>query len=299
MFPKSTPIITKSKFIQIILQIFRVNPVVRSPKPCFKVPYYSMHPRENLACLFTSPLDFWAVFISQGIQPPITIPTIGINLAASDNISANKWIDGLLGNISYYTQTDSASMIPSIFNRNNYRNFSLGATSAVSFFGASDISIVYFYNACKRFSLRINHGITQALAKIQGGFIRAYSKLFLQLQRRHTRGQSTHKISSPEPVTNRYMAVMENCSRCNAYIPAAFTTTKPAQSNSIRFLFAAFWTFKSFWPTYAYKIFNTGFLGRKPSLKFAKCRWKLGIPLGRSFSSHFQCILSYLVASSG
>ncbi len=144
MFPKSTPIITKCEFFQVILQIFRVVSMMGASEPGFEISYCSMYPRENLTCSFTSTLNFWPMFITQTLQAPITIPAISVDLAAGNNISANEGINRLLGNILDYTQTDSSSMIPSVFNSNNYWNLFFGATTTPSFSRSSESTQMRF-----------------------------------------------------------------------------------------------------------------------------------------------------------
>lgn len=298
MLPISASIITKSKFIQVSLKVFGINSVMCSPKPSFKVTCYPMNPGENLSSSFSGFLNFRLVPVSVSLEPKITIPAIGIDLASGNNVPANKLMKGILRHIRDYPQTDSSCMVSPVFNSNHHRNFHIRSSSTFSFTGSSDVSIINFHSPGKRFSHWINHCSTQTSAQIQGCSVRTDTQLSLKLQSGNTGRQGTHKISSPKPVTNRKMTVLNNGSCSYPYILFTFTATESTQSNIPCSVMSAPGTFKPIRPSHTYQIGNTCLFGRKPALEFAKRAWKLGVTLGCAFCSHFLYILAYLVPSS-
>ncbi len=298
MFPDFTAIITESKFIQIALQILRINPMMRAPKPSLEIPYDSMYPREDYSCSFSNSLNFRPVLVSQTFQVFIASPAISINLAAREDGIKNKTVDRVMGYIRNHSQAYSAGMISPVFNSNDYRNLAFSTTTSTLLFGSSDVGIIYFNSAHKGFSVRIYHCPAKTPTKRQGSPIRTDPELFLQLQGGYSGSEGAHEISCPKPIAKRYMTVLQNGPCGNTYVPVTSQAPEFTQPNPIGFLFSAVRAFKSLWPAYTYEIFNAGFLSRKPPLEFAKCHWKQGVPLGCVFCSHFPDILPYLVASS-
>ena len=298
MFSISSPIIAKSKFIQIALKIFSIHPMMGSSDPCFKITRYSMNPWKYFSSIFSSSLNIRIMYIPMSFQPQVTIPSISVDLAAFGNISANEGVKRILGNIRNYPQTNSAGVVAPAFNGDYYRNFIFRTTPAFAFARAAYIGIINFYCSGKRFSHWIYHGFTQPPAQIQCCSIRTNPQLTLKLQSRYARCQCAHYISCPEPVTNRNMAVLNDTTCCYPYVLFTTATTKPAYSNSPCALVSTPGTNKSFGPTHCNQIINARFLCGKFALKFSKRARELRIALYSAFCSHFQCILSYLVPSS-
>jgi len=300
MLSEVPSVVAKGVFVEIALDMFSVDSVVRCLKPRFQIADDSMDPRQYLAPALKRSLDLGMMFVAESIDPPITSPVIGVDLAVHGDIFPNKRKERLAGSVRDGLESDASRVVPAVFHSDDDSNLAshLATDSSSPCRYSSDEGFVDLNYPRERLPRRVHSGSAQSAAKEQGCSVRTDAQLPLELQRRDSGAHRAHEIGRPKPVAQWQMTAMQYRASGDAHIASTFAAAQPAQTDFSTSFVAAPRTLEALGPAYLEQIVQACSFRGEPSLEFGDGPRESGVTLGRAFLSHLSAIFSNLVVPS-
>ena len=280
--PGTTAVEAEDELVEIGLQVAAAQAVIDAQGPDFKVGEDAVRPGED--DMGGHVADDMGIVIDAG-RAGISRPSVGLGGGARGEIGFEESMQAGGRVIGHLGEPNAAGAGAAILDldRAGDEDFALMAASAtagerVVLAAADDFGLVNLDQASEHAAVGRHHAAAQLCRHQPSRFVRAQSKLALQLQCRNAVGMGRHQIGRPEPRGQRQLGVVhDRAGGHRGLLAAAGAFPSPCLGLQLpRFVPAASRADKALRPARRDKVSDAGRLIREAALKLDQRAGKIG-----------------------
>jgi len=209
--------------------------------------------------------------IADGYQFVVATPLIGPNGTSTHNSVLHEGCEAATGGIRKNTETNPPNaFVPLVFHSNSYQYFACRPTPPFARLFSTNKGFIYFNDTRQIVTSGAYHGTPQFMQPGPSCAVAPQTKYPFQAKCTRSIFLSGYPPYCPKPNRQRFMGILKN--RPRDYRQLVMTTGAFVQhiTNRPGFETVTSRTGKAVWPSQVKKIVTTGFLRRKPTLKFSQ-----------------------------